>query len=73
MPKGTVRDGSNEAKPAGARLAALTLMGQALTQIDSDSTIPAIVGARLQAAIDTLERCSPSDLPLSSIEPISPN
>ena len=60
MSKGEGRNGSVEAEPAGARLAALTLMGQALAQIDSDDTIPAIVAAHLQTAIDSLARYYPA-------------
>jgi len=36
------------------RLAALDLMSKALARLDSDGTIPAIIGAHLQSAIDAL-------------------
>lgn len=38
----------------GAKKAAVACMLQALAYLDSDSTIPPIVGAHLQLAIDTL-------------------
>lgn len=58
MPKET---GDNNAGDISVdvRLNALALMTQALAQIDSDSGIPAIVGAHLQTAIDSLERHCP--------------
>lgn len=37
-----------------ARSAALVLMSEALARLDSDSNIPAVIGAHLQTAIDTL-------------------
>ncbi len=37
-----------------ARSAALLLMSEALACLDSDSNIPAVIGAHLQAAIDAL-------------------
>jgi hypothetical protein len=41
--------------PAGdARAAALALMSEALDVLDSDRTIPPIIGAQLQMAVDTL-------------------
>lgn len=36
------------------RLAALHLMSEALARLDSDSKIPAVIGAQLQSAIDAL-------------------
>ena len=63
MPKGMVREDAGAVESVDARLTALALMGQALAQIDSDSSIPAIVGARLQTAIDALERCCPNYQP----------
>lgn len=38
----------------GARSAALLLMSEALMRLDSDSEIPAVIGAHLQSAIDAL-------------------
>lgn len=46
---------------ADARWAALALMSSALVQLDSDSSIPTIVGAYLQSAIDALWVCSSTD------------
>lgn len=37
-----------------ARSAALLLMSEALSRLDSDDTIPAVIGAHLQTAIDAL-------------------
>lgn len=37
-----------------ARSAALNLMAEALARLDSDSRIPAAIGAHLQTAIDAL-------------------
>jgi len=36
------------------RSAALLLMSEALTRLDSDHNIPAVIGAHLQSAIDAL-------------------
>lgn len=41
-------------QPGECELAALALMVDALHHLDNDAAIPAIVGARLQHAIDTL-------------------
>jgi hypothetical protein len=41
-----------------ARSAALTLMSEALTRLDSDQNIPAVIGAHLQSAIDALWTCA---------------
>jgi hypothetical protein len=40
-----------------ARWLALALMSTALGHLDSDSSIPTIIGARLQSAIDALWIC----------------
>jgi hypothetical protein len=61
MSKETDREDAATVEFVDVRFTALALMGQALAQIDSDNTIPAIVGARLQTAIDALERCCPND------------
>jgi hypothetical protein len=37
-----------------ARSAALVLMSEALAFLDSDSSIPAVIGAHLQTALDAL-------------------
>jgi hypothetical protein len=50
--EGTGVDGAADA--ADARSAALMLMSEALSHLDSDSNIPAIIGAHLQTAIDAL-------------------
>lgn len=42
------------AEASDARLAALHLMSEALARLDSDSNIPAVIGAQLQSAIDAL-------------------
>jgi hypothetical protein len=46
--------GAAEAADRDARSVALLLMSQALAQLDSDSRIPALIGAYLQSAIDAL-------------------
>jgi len=43
---------NRESHDAGAK--ALSLMVNALQQLDSDPAIPSVIGARLQMAIDTL-------------------
>ena len=48
---GNVR-GSSEELNVDARVVALNHMQMALQHLDSDETIPAIVGAHLQLAID---------------------
>lgn len=45
---------SAAAEVADVRTAALLLMSEALACLDSDSKIPAIIGAHLQTAIDAL-------------------
>ncbi len=40
-----------------ARWLALALMSKALDHLDSDSSIPTIIGAQLQSAIDALWIC----------------
>lgn len=45
-----------------ARSAALCLMSEALAHLDSDSKIPAIIGAHLQSAIDALWTSATGDL-----------
>ena len=47
-------DISASAEAGDARSAALMLMLEALTRLDSDSKIPAMIGAQLQTAIDAL-------------------
>jgi hypothetical protein len=42
------------ADKSDARSAALFLMSEALARLDSDSSIPAVIGAHLQTAIDAL-------------------
>ena len=44
-----------------ARSAALHLMAEALARLDSDSKIPAAIGAQLQTAIDALWASGSSD------------
>lgn len=46
-----------------ARSMALSLMSRALGHLDSDSTIPSIIGAHLQSAIDMLWNSSSIDQP----------
>jgi hypothetical protein len=60
MPKETSGEGIVAVDSGDARLTALALMGQALVHIDGDDTIPAIVGAHLQTAIDSLARHCPT-------------
>lgn len=57
MAKETRREDAGAIESGDALIDALALMTQALARIDSDSAIPAIVGAHLQTAIDSLERC----------------
>jgi hypothetical protein len=45
---------ADEDNPVDARVAALACMCQALAFLDSDDTIPPIIGAQLQLAVDTL-------------------
>lgn len=45
---------ANECHSVDAREAALACMLQAIAHLDSDATIPPIIGAHLQLAIDTL-------------------
>lgn len=45
---------SRGAEAVDARSAALQLMTEALARLDSDSGIPAVIGAHLQSAIDAL-------------------
>lgn len=45
---------SGLADGSDARSAALRLMSNALAQLDSDASIPAVIGAHLQSAIDLL-------------------
>lgn len=47
-----VDDGTDGA--VDARSAALQLMSEALAHLDSDAKIPALIGAHLQSAIDSL-------------------
>lgn len=42
------------AEAGDARSTALLLMSEALARLDSDSKIPAVIGAYLQSAIDAL-------------------
>ena len=42
------------AETTDTRSAALLLMSEALARLDSDSNIPAVIGAHLQTAIDAL-------------------
>jgi hypothetical protein len=42
------------ADTSDARTAALHLMSEALARLDGDSSIPAVIGAQLQSAIDAL-------------------
>ena len=44
-----------------ARAAALRLMTEALARLDSDSKVPAMIGAHLQSAIDALWAVSSPD------------
>lgn len=44
-----------------ARSAALLLMSEALSRLDSDDNIPAVIGAHLQSAIDALWVSSSAD------------
>jgi hypothetical protein len=46
-----LKDAEGEGNP---RSAALLLMSEALARLDSDQTIPAVIGAHLQSAIDAL-------------------
>jgi hypothetical protein len=50
-----------------ARMTALTLMTRALEQLDGDKSIPSIIGAQLQSAIDVLWMGSSSDRPSTNL------
>ncbi|HYC94596.1 MAG TPA: hypothetical protein VEB39_02735 [Sphingomicrobium sp.] len=50
-----------EDEASDARAAALSLMSKALEHLDSDTNMPAIIGARLQSAIDALWIYTSSD------------
>lgn len=52
---------SAAADAGDARSAALILMSEALARLDSDSNIPAVIGAYLQSAIDALWTSASSD------------
>lgn len=49
------------AECADAWTAALGLMSEALSHLDSDNRIPASIGAHLQSAIDALWSCASGD------------
>jgi hypothetical protein len=46
---------------ADGRTMALDLMSRALGHLDSDGSIPALIGAQLQTAIDALWTCGSTD------------
>ena len=52
MVKETSREDASAVESGDALIDALALMTQALARLDSDSAIPAIVGAHLQTAIE---------------------
>lgn len=57
--KGAARGAREEARDT--RWTALALMSRALGHLDSDSSIPTIIGAQLQSAIDALWICSSNE------------
>lgn len=51
---GSLSLATDDGDAVDAREAALACMRQALAHLDSDATIPPIIGAQLQLAVDTL-------------------